>query len=307
MLICILTLGCSLLWAAMFHLMDRPAACMCPVIYYVVISGAMSTMAIEGSNYETFVVVQLFLIQVLPYMVHIALGGLEASGGVLLWSALSPLGAAFFRSAKESINWYKGFLACTLSLLGYDIYYQRCNRMEQLFYWAMNVTGVMTIIFMAVFFFVRALEEEFARSEALLHNMMPKPIARRIKQGENPIMDKYKQVSVLFADVVGFTKATVALSAEVVIEQFLQDFFHLTDQAVDQRKLTKIKTIGDAYMVCGGVEEGGAEDHVVQLFRLAGDIFDIVDAVNINCGTKFEIRIGVDVGPAIVGVLGVKR
>ena len=318
----------------MFYFFGHPGACCCPITYYLVVSGAMSTLAFEHSgkrdNYERFVIIQLILILLLPYMVHITIGGLRESGGVLLWSFLSPLGAAFFRSSQESILWYKVFLVCSLSLIGYDYWAQPQQQGhsehdgsrsdEQLFFWTMNILGVLTIAFAAAVFFAQALEAEFHRSEMLLHNILPPSIAKRLQMGENPIIDKHEQVGLFFADVVGFTKAAATLPAEVVIEKFLQDLFHLTDQAVERRKLTKIKTIGDAYMVVGGIEKkaqklqeqgddfGEADPaDTVQLIQLARDMFDIVDAVNEKAGTNFEIRVGIHVGPVIAGVLGVKR
>lgn len=321
MLICMLKLAACIIWAAMFYFLGHPIACMCPITYYVGVSGAMTSLAFEGA-YETFVVTQLVLILLLPYMVHVALGGLQESGGVLLWSFLSPLGAAFFRSSKESITWFKVFLLSTLGLLGYDFYSHKENDMEQLFFFAMNIVGVLTIVFCAAVFFAQALEKEFERSEALLHDILPPSIAKRIQMGENPIVDNHEQASLLFADVVGFTKAAATLSPTVVIEKFLQDFFRLTDQAVQKRKLTKIKTIGDAYMVVGGIDSKqeneysddvdaavgvGSMADTDQLLRLAGDMFEIVDAVNSKYHTSFEIRVGVHVGPVVAGVLGVKR
>ena len=318
MLICMMKLGACTIWGAMFWFLNEPYAALCPVTYYVCVSGSMSTLAFEG-KYDNFVIMQLALIFLLPFAVHIVLGGLVESGGVLLWSFLAPLGAAFFRSSKESVVWYQTFVLSSVVLIGYDFYEalylktygnenpRHAEDLISMFYFTMNIMGVLTIVFAAAQFFAAALEDEFGRSESLLHNTLPPSIARRIHTGENPIIDKYAEVSILFADVVGFTKATSDLSPKIIIEGFLKDFFRLTDKAVENRGLTKIKTIGDAYMVVGGVEEGGPENHAAEMLRLAGDIFDIIEAVNYNCGTTFQVRIGIHQGPVIAGVLGVKR
>ena len=113
----------------------------------------------------------------------------------------------------------------------------------------MNILGVMTIVFSAAVFFAQALESEYQRSEALLDNILPKTVAKRIKAGENPVIDKHSKISLLFADIVGFTKAASTTDPAILIEGFLDQFFFGVDQCVEKRQLTKIKTIGDAYMV----------------------------------------------------------
>lgn len=175
----------------------------------------------------------------------------------------------------------------------------------------MNILGVMTIVFSAAFFFAQALESEYQRSEALLDNILPQTIAKRIKTGENPIVDKHERISLLFADVVGFTTAASTMDPTILIEKFLEQFFFGVDQCVEKRHLTKIKTIGDAYMVAGGLEtrEGcfNDDEHVFQLLGLASDMFAVLDGVNKSVGTDLQIRIGIHVGPVIAGVLGTQR
>lgn len=171
----------------------------------------------------------------------------------------------------------------------------------------MNIVGVMTIIFYAAYFFARSLEAELDRSEALLGSILPDSIARRIKRGENPIMDTHNKVGILFCDVVGFTTAASTMSPEIIIESFLEDFFFGVDRKVRKRRLTKIKTIGDAYMVAGGLEEEGPMDYARQLLGLGSDLYDVLQEVNVRAGTNFKIRIGMHVGPVIAGVLGTQQ
>lgn len=220
------------------------------------------------------------------------------------------LGAALFRSSSESIVWFKVYMVCAVTLISLEYIPGAVAKPFPpliISYWMMNIVGVMAIIFYAAYFFARSLEAELDRSEALLGSILPHTIARRIKRGENPIMDMHDKVSILFCDVVGFTSAASTMAPEIIIERFLEDFFFGIDKKVRKRRLTKIKTIGDAYMVAGGLEEGGPTDHARQLLLLASDLNDVLREVNVRAGTNFDIRIGMHVGPVIAGVLGTQQ
>jgi class 3 adenylate cyclase len=106
----------------------------------------------------------------------------------------------------------------------------------------------------------RALEAERERSEQLLLNILPASIAARLKQSRGPIADRYPDVSVLFADLVGFTRRSAALPAETIVAS-LNDLVSEFDELARERGLEKIKTIGDAYMVAGGLPDP-RDDHL---------------------------------------------
>ena len=169
------------------------------------------------------------------------------------------------------------------------------------------------ILFAVVFYAVRAIaraeaaaEREFARSEALLVNILPPPIAARLKQADGAVIaDSHAEASILFADMAGFT-ARAADTLPVNLVLFLNDLFTAFDQLVEHYGLEKIKTTGDAYMVVSGVPAPRA-DHAEALARLALDMRAAVTAIAASSGRALSIRIGISSGPVVAGVVGTKK
>lgn len=151
----------------------------------------------------------------------------------------------------------------------------------------------------------RALEAERERSEQLLLNILPASIAARLKQSRGPIADRYPDVSVLFADLVGFTRRSAALPAETVVAS-LNDLVSEFDELARERGLEKIKTIGDAYMVAGGLPEP-RDDHLEAVADMALAMLVKVSERRAPDGGPLEIRIGIDSGPVVAGVIGTDK
>ncbi|MGH2527379.1 MAG: adenylate/guanylate cyclase domain-containing protein, partial [Actinomycetota bacterium] len=151
----------------------------------------------------------------------------------------------------------------------------------------------------------RALEAERERSEQLLLNILPASIAARLKQSPGPIADRYPDVSVLFADLVGFTRRSAALPAETIVAS-LNDLVSEFDELARERDLEKIKTIGDAYMVAGGLPEP-RDDHLEAVADMALAILVKVSERRAPDGGPLEIRLGIDSGPVVAGVIGTDK
>ncbi|HSL77649.1 MAG TPA: adenylate/guanylate cyclase domain-containing protein [Candidatus Limnocylindrales bacterium] len=139
----------------------------------------------------------------------------------------------------------------------------------------------------------------------LLLNILPEPIADRLRAGEALIADRHEDVSLLFADIVGFTDMSSTMDASELV-RLLNEVFSVFDGLVDASGLEKVKTIGDAYMIVGGMPIW-QPDH---LDRMAGLALDIADAVAHNdaaarLGVRF--RIGINTGPVVAGVIGTRR
>jgi adenylate cyclase len=158
----------------------------------------------------------------------------------------------------------------------------------------------------------RLLEEQ-KRSDRLLLNVLPQPIAERLKgryqfSTENfteIIADSFPEVTVLFADIVGFTQFSTGVSAEALVE-LLNDLFTRFDRIADRQGLDKIKTIGDAYMAAGGLS-GKITDHAVRAAHMALDIQEEMKRFNAERGCQLQVRIGVSTGPAVAGVIGRRK
>ena len=151
----------------------------------------------------------------------------------------------------------------------------------------------------------RALQREEERSQRLLLNVLPAPIATRLKQREDVIADGFPEVTVLFADLVDFTRRSQRSSPQQVV-QVLDELFTAFDQLTKRHGLEKIKTIGDAYMVAGGLPEP-RPDHAQAVADMALAMREEVAGRTDPSGQPLQVRIGIDTGPVVAGVIGTDK
>jgi len=151
----------------------------------------------------------------------------------------------------------------------------------------------------------RALQAEQQRTETLLLNILPQAIVDRLKTVDGSIADRFDEATVLFADIVGFTGMSAQIPPTQVVNM-LNDIFSTFDRLADRHKLEKIKTIGDAYMVAGGIPLA-CNDHVDAVANMALDMLDTLDDMRDRIGLPLQIRIGINTGPVVAGVIGVKK
>jgi adenylate cyclase len=176
-----------------------------------------------------------------------------------------------------------------------------------------NVVASSVILFVIVFYAVRQIaraeetaEREFARSEALLENILPSPVAARLKAGkEGVIADRYDEASILFADMAGFTSRAGDLDPDELV-RFLNRTFTMLDALVERHGLEKIKTTGDSYMVVSGVPDP-REDHAAAIASLALDMQETLASLVDPRGRAVPVRIGLASGPVVAGVVGTRK
>ncbi len=142
-------------------------------------------------------------------------------------------------------------------------------------------------------------------NEELLLNILPGSIADRLKRGEETIADLYSEVTVLFADMVGFTELSEQMNPEDLVE-WLNDLFTSFDQLADQHGVEKIKTIGDAYMAVCGLPVA-RQDHAEAIAQMALGMLAVTRRFNIKRGSSLRIRIGLNSGPVVAGVIGTSK
>ncbi|HWK64107.1 MAG TPA: adenylate/guanylate cyclase domain-containing protein [Rhizobiaceae bacterium] len=185
---------------------------------------------------------------------------------------------------------------------------------DTLFYgnFVTNVVVGMALLFTVVNYASRQIaraendaEREYARSENLLLELLPRSIAERLKNNEPVVADKYETASVLFADMAGFTARASDMAPEELV-RFLNRVFTEFDALVDKHGLEKIKTTGDAYMVVSGVPKP-RPDHAEALADFALDMRDIGAALRDPQGRPVRIRIGMASGPVVAGVIGTTK
>jgi class 3 adenylate cyclase len=146
------------------------------------------------------------------------------------------------------------------------------------------------------------LEVEQLKTEKLMLNILPRPIADRLKRGEKNISGSYPDVTILFSDLVGFTKMSSQTSATDLVK-LLNDLFTRFDKRADALGVEKIKTIGDAYMAVAGLPIP-RPDHAQLCAELALGMFDDLKAFNQENGKELDMRIGLNSGPVVAGVIG---
>jgi PAS domain S-box-containing protein len=150
-----------------------------------------------------------------------------------------------------------------------------------------------------------ALRLEQEKSDQLLLNILPAPIAHQLKQNQNPIAQHFDEVTILFADIVGFTPLSARL-APITLVKMLNQIFSEFDALAEQLGLEKIKTIGDAYMVAGGLPTPRT-DHAAAIAEMALAMQQATANFTAETGERFQIRVGVNTGVVVAGVIGTKK
>ncbi len=156
-----------------------------------------------------------------------------------------------------------------------------------------------------IFLVERALEEERDKVDGLMRRMVPDEIADRLQGGELTISDRHDAVSVLFADLVGFTRFAESHDSEEVVG-LLNGLFSRFDELVAAHGLEKIKTLGDGYMVAGGAPDR-REDHAVATTAFALDMLGALAHFRVEHHVDWQLRIGIHTGPVVAGVIGTDR
>ena len=296
----------AIVWVVTYSILGLYWAAAIPFVYQVVSIVNLSVFA-RTRRYRFFRASALALSLALPFALQLTLGGFVRSSGVILWSFTAPLGALLFAGRREATRWFGAFLIAIVLAAALDpLLPTAAKEIPQglrLAFFALNVLGVTGTCYFLLQYFVRERDHaarliaaERERSELLLLNVLPQAIAERLKSGESVIADGVSDVGVLFADIASFTPLSEAMHPDEVV-RLLNDVFTIFDGFAEDRGLEKIKTIGDAYMVASGLLGGGA-DHAENLARMA---LDMRDAAGVK---GLEVRIGIDIGPVVAGVIG---
>ena len=292
-------------WVLTYAALGLWVSALIPFAYQVATVISIAVFA-RTRRYVLFRRSQLVLLLVLPFALQWSLGGFENSSAVCLWAIASPMGALVFVGARQAVGWLVAFAALVLVSAAIDpelaAHAPEVPTGVQVAFFALNVLGVAVTVFAVLRYFVREREREQARSEALLLNVLPAPIAARLKEHEVVIADDLPEVTVLFADLVGFTALADRLRASEVVA-LLDAVFARWDALTARHGAEKIKTIGDAYMVAAGIPLA-RPDHAQAIAELALAMGPELAACAGPAGVELEVRIGIDSGPVVAGVIG---
>ena len=299
--------GLAFAWVGTYAALGLPGAAAIPAAYQVATVVGLIWLARTG-DFRSFRLSQLGLMVVLPFALQWAIGGFVNSSAVSLWSLIAALGGVFLYGSRGSLPWFAAFIGLTVvSAIVEPIAAARAPAIPpevRTAFFALNVVGVATTAFAIVTYFVRQREAALAQSDRLLLNILPAAIATRLKRQEDVIAETYPEVAVLFADVVDFTPY-VGRTAPADVIGFLNRLFTAFDRLADRHGLEKIKTIGDAYMVAGGVPEP-LPNPAAAVAEMALDMLDEARLCTAE-GMPIRLRIGIDCGPVVAGVIGRRK
>ena len=322
---CGLMIGGSAIWLGLYHLLGLPLSATLPFGVEVVSLGTL-LVYLWTLNFNFFRVAQLSLWLFVPFVVQWAMGDFVSASGMILWGLLAPVGAALLLSARESLPWMVAYVVLTAATgyVDHELAGAVGTRLQvpvrtTVVFFALNFAAVCAMVYWLLSFafterersrarlqdaHARLLEEQ-ERSERLLLNILPAPIAERLKKSEAAIADGYADVSVMFADIVNFTRLAEDMAPRQVFA-LLNRMFSEFDALAERFGLEKIKTIGDAYMVAGGLNLGNAE-YSGAIAELALEIRDLVARDFQVDGRPLALRIGIGSGPVVAGVVGKKK
>jgi len=311
----------SAFWIFAFSELGEGYAVMAIFPYaYIVISYTSLLLFYHFKRFEYFTFTQLAMLLVMPFFMQWIIGGFAASSGIAIWGVLAPVGALMILGTRQSTAWFVLFFGLTtFSWFMNDMfaaYALPIPKHTQMLFSLANIGGVATILYLVMRYFetqkervLRELDKkngalllEQDRSDRLLLNILPKSVADRLKQDQKRIADSYESVTIMFADLVDFTRISAGMSPDDLVD-LLGQVFSRFDALAEKHGVEKIKTIGDAYMVVSGAPEARA-DHAEAIANLALDMQQALADLSVSSGHMLMMRIGINSGPVIAGVIG---
>jgi class 3 adenylate cyclase len=298
-------LACA--WTGTYFALGLPRSAAIPLTYQLATVVTLVLFLRTGRS-RVLYITQLVLMLVLPFLLQWSLGGFVESSAVSLWAFVAPLCAMMFLGARAAIPWFAAFILLLVvsAVIDGSLTPDAAIRDDlALAFFVLNVFGVSTTTFVLLQHFLRALTRERERSERLLLNILPGPVAERLKAEEETIADHADEVTVLFADLVGFTAIAERTDARGVVE-LLNEIFSAFDDLVDRAGLEKIKTLGDGYMVAAGIPTARV-DHAEAAADLALEMKRCIGSLPRAGLARVGLRIGLDSGPVVAGVIGRRK
>jgi adenylate cyclase len=304
----------AILWGVVYFIAGENLAGLVPSLYAPLTILNLVLYRITH-RYRVFEFSQLNLNLLLPLFLSLSLGGFVSSSGVVIWALVTPMGAIVYSSKRMSIFWFAAFLAAVIFSALIDPYLDQTNSVPG---WARtglfagNMIGPSSIAFFLLAYFVKQndiayglLNFERDRSEKLLQNVLPAKIAARLKDGTQNVADRFDQISVLFADMVGSTVLATSLTPEDMVG-LLNEIFTEFDSITLRHGVEKISTSGDNYLVAAGVPEV-RPDHAIALVRVAIEMRNYLEERRKKlpeASQELTMRFGINTGAAVAGVVG---
>jgi adenylate cyclase len=306
---------CLAIYCGVFTFLGAPLAAGIMFAYMAICLIDLIAFSMTGRGFSQFLLFLTLSPLIASLLLVIIFGGLMASAMHVVWGLLTPLGALVVYGPKAARRCFAGYVG--VLGLGTFLSYNITDPINVLdprgisALMGLNIIGVSAFSFTILHYFVRErdlalglVRSERERSETLLLNILPKDIVSILKRESRTIADHFDGASILFADVVDFTPMSEKMSPTELVD-LLNEIFSYFDTLVEKYDVEKIKTIGDCYMVASGVPRP-RPDHANVLARLALDMREFVNQRTFG-GHKVNLRIGINSGPVVAGVIGRKK
>ena len=291
-----------LVTAALCAAFDEPAVAWAAVALSGALLVAWIAFAITGSIVAAFVTV--FVTGTIGNVfAHVTLGGYAYSGGILLFGIAFVVVAALLVGKPAALVGGLTY-AVTAVILGFLEGSLQASRPApdtalSTIIFILVLVGTLNILAPLIVYFMDRLRFEHERAEALLLNVLPGVVATELKETGTATARRFDAVSVLFADIVGFTPMSATMEPEELVDR-LNEVFTYFDSLAERYEVEKIRTIGDTYMVAAGIPVPRA-DHALALAAMA------LDMLNFAAPGPLSFRVGINSGPAVAGIIGSRK
>jgi guanylate cyclase len=307
------TAAMGMAWSVMYWVLGVPLAAAIPSTYAVITAVGLMVVS-RTKRIGGFRAMQMAMWLTLPFFLQWSLGGFANGSAVGVWAIGAPLLASLVGAVRWP--WFTGFVGLSVvsGLLDSTFAATPPQIPQGLItgMFVLNFFGVVYVTYVSLGYFIRererthaALELEQEKSEGLLLNILPSEVATRLKAGEEVIADRVEGVTILFADLVGSTELSERLTANQLV-QVLNDIFTPFDDLADRLGLEKIKTLGDAYMVVGGLPVARV-DHVEAIADMALAMRKELVGHAVPGFGQLRMRYGIHTGPVVAGVIGKRK
>lgn len=292
----------SLFTAVVFFWFGEPAAGWLTVVVTFVYLSAWGVYAATGSIVSLAgITMAASIIDIVA--IHWLLGGFAHSGNYLVWGITQVLISAVVFPRKVTLGVVAFFVGAGV-MLGFVEPWLAGRRPPpsatlQTLLFVIVLVGNLGLLALIVVTILNRLSAERHRSERLLLNVLPASVAAELKEHGRTTARRFDSISVLFADIVGFTPMTATLEPEVIVERLNEVFSHF-DRLADHYGCEKIRTIGDGYMAAAGVPVPRG-DHAQAITSMALDMLEYVK------NSPLHLRIGINSGPAVAGIVGTSK
>jgi class 3 adenylate cyclase len=312
----------SVLWLAIYWSFGKTFSTTIPLLFQG-LSTCTIIFYLRTKKLGMFCMMQLSLFLFTPFVLQWSIGNFVNASGVSLWALLAPIGAIIILGTRESVPWFVAYIFMTALSGMFDYLLHHDSKQFEMktvaVFFVLNFVSISAMVYVLLWYFSReknklqmiveaksqSLTTEKELSDRLLLNILPTNIADRLKRQETNIADGHADVSVMFADLVNFTHLTEQMSPNETV-LLLNDIFSEFDTLAERCQVEKIKTIGDAYMVAGGLTHQSGQ-YVDAVAAMALDMQAFVSRYIAPNGERLALRVGIATGPVVAGVIGRRK